>query len=62
MAIRKRIYKYGETVFICGQHVLRGRSGVVITTGSIFGSYRVEINGRWWEIRGKNLRDSPMKK
>jgi len=61
MPVRKAVYSEGQTVYICGRHVLRGWRGTVVASGNPFGSYYVQIKGKRWLVHGKNLIDTPVK-
>lgn len=59
MPARKVVYAEGQTVYICGRHVLRGWKGVVLGRGNSFGSYYVQVKGKRWMVHGKNIMDTP---
>lgn len=61
MSIRKTTYSEGQTVYICGRHVLRGWKGVILSKGNFFGSWYIEIKGKRWLVAGKNLSDKQVK-
>lgn len=62
MPARKMIYRINDVVYICGNHHLAGKKGLIVERKKPLGNYIVKIENEKWLVRGIQLRINPLKK